>query len=114
MVDELSTLGKDEIVQSEEGTQGSWAEQILGTGFEVNQDGAPWDVFVGPDFVITDVNLLKQEFVGSPVDTIALDVVFVGHGFPKLSKKSVRTADMGEDVVARSRLRTGLITALQK
>ena len=78
-----TALAKDEIVWTEEGTEGSWAERICGTGLEIDQDGTR-DRLVRPDFVIIDVNSFKLEFFGSPVDTIALDAVFVGYGHARL------------------------------
>ena len=78
-----TALAKDEIVWSEKGTEGSRAERVHGTGLEINQDGTR-DVFVRPDFVIVDVNSFKLKFVGSPVDTVVLDAMFVGYGLAKL------------------------------
>ena len=51
---------------------------------KTNKKDGTRDVFVRPDFVIIYVNSFELEFVGSSVDTIVLDAVFVGYGLPKL------------------------------
>jgi len=79
-----ATLAKDKIVRSEEGTKGSRAERVHGTRLEIDQDGAG-DILIRPDFVIVDINSFKLEFVGSLVDTIPFNAMFVGHGLPELS-----------------------------
>lgn len=78
-----ATLAKDEVVRSEERTEGSRAERIHGTRLEVDQDGAR-DILIRGYFVIVDINSFKLKFVGPLVDTIRSDTMLVGHGLPEL------------------------------
>jgi len=78
-----ATLAKDKIVRSEEGTKRSGTNRVHGTRLEIDQDGTG-DILISPDFIIVDINSFKLEFVGSFVDTIPFDAMFVGHGLPEL------------------------------
>lgn len=82
-----TTLTEDEIVRSEERTEGSRTKRVHGTGLEIDQDGAG-NILVRPDFVIIDVNSFELEVVRSLVDTVTPDTVLIGHGLPELGTYS--------------------------
>ena len=78
-----TTLTEDEVVGSEERTEGTRTKRVHGTGLEVDQDGAG-NILIRGDFVIVDVNSFELKLVISFVDTVRLDAVLIGHGLPEL------------------------------
>ena len=109
-VDELSTFGvvtlgpvvtgtslsEDEVVGSEELTEGTGTDGVHGTGLEVHKDGAG-NVTATGGFVEVDVDSLELEVGVTVVGAGGVNTVFVGDDFPELSTDLV-TALAGLDV----------------
>ena len=89
-VDELSTLGvvslgpvvsssglsEDEVVRSEELTEGSGSDGVHGSGFEVHKDGSG-DVSSSGGFVIVDVDPFELKVRVSVVGAGGVDSVLI-------------------------------------
>ena len=95
-VDEFGTLGvvtlgpvvsgtglsKDEVVGSEELTEGSGSDGVHGSGLEIHEDGSG-DVPASGGFIVVDVDPLKLEVGVSVVGAGGVDSVFVGDDLPE-------------------------------
>merc|ERR1712048_1210839 len=117
-VDELSTLGvvtlgpvvtstsltEDEVVGSEELTEGTSTDGVHGAGLEVHKDGTG-DVTATGGFVVVDVDSLELEVGVTVVGAGGVNTVFVGDDFPELSTDLV-TALAGLDVDDFSHLKS--------
>jgi len=109
-VDELSTFGvvtlgpvvtgtgltEDEVVGSEELTEGTSTDGVHGAGLEVHKDGTGHVTATG-GFVVVDVDSLELEVGVTVVGAGGVNTVFVGDDFPELSTDLV-TALAGLDV----------------
>jgi hypothetical protein len=109
-VDELSTFGvvtlgpvvtgtgltEDEVVGSEELTEGTSTDGVHGAGFEIHKDGAG-NVTATSSFVVVDVDTLELEVGVTVVGTGGVNTVFIGDDFPELGTDLV-TALTGLDV----------------
>ena len=96
-VDELSTfsvvtlgpvvtgasLAEDEVVGSEELTEGSSADGVHGAGFEIHKDGSG-DITATGGFVEVNVDTLELEVGVSVVGAGWVNAVFVGDDLPEL------------------------------
>ena len=101
-VDELGTLGivalspvvtgsglsKDEVVGSEELSEGSSADGIHSTGLEVHQDGSG-DIAATSGFVVVDINSFKLKIGVTVVGTSWVNSMLIGDDFPELSTNLV-------------------------
>merc|ERR1719291_44284 len=117
-VDELSTFGvvtlgpvvtgtgltEDEVVGSEELTEGTSTDGVHGAGLEVHKDGTG-DVTATGGFVVVDVDSLELEVGVTVVGAGGVNTVFVGDDFPELSTDLV-TALAGLDVDDFSHLKS--------
>ena len=117
-VDELSTFGvvtlgpvvtgtgltEDEVVGSEELTEGTSTDGVHGAGLEVHKDGAG-NVTATGGFVVVDVDSLELEVGVTVVGAGGVNTVFVGDDFPELSTDLV-TALAGLDVDDFSHLKS--------
>ena len=95
-VDELSTFGvvalspvvtstglsEDEVVGSEELTEGSSSDGVHGSGFEIHEDSSG-DVSSSGGFVVVDVDSLELEVGVSVVGAGGVNSVFVGDDLPE-------------------------------
>jgi len=109
-VDELSTFGvvtlgpvvtgtgltEDEVVGSEELTEGASTDGVHGAGLEVHKDSAG-NVTATGGFVEVDVDALELEVGVTVVGAGGVNTVFVGDDFPELGTDLV-TALAGLDV----------------
>merc|ERR1719486_930484 len=96
-VDELSTFGvvtlgpvvtgtgltEDEVVGTEELTEGASADGVHGSGLEIHKDGAG-NVTATGGFVVVDVDALELEVRVTVVGTGRVNAVLVGDDFPEL------------------------------
>ena len=89
-------LSEDEVVGSEELTEGSSSDGVHGSGFEIHEDGSG-DVTSTGGFVVVDVDSLELEIGVTVVRTGGVNTVFVGDDFPEFSTDLV-TALTGLDV----------------
>jgi hypothetical protein len=97
-VNELSTLGvmslgpvvtgtslsEDEVVRSEELTEGSSSNGVHGSWLKIHKNGS-WDVTTTGGFVEVDVDALELEVWVTVVWTSGVNAVFVRNDFPELS-----------------------------
>jgi len=117
-VNELSTLGvvtlgpvvtstgltEDEVVGSEELTEGTSTDGVHGAGLEIHEDGAG-NVTTAGGLVEVDVDALELEVGVTVVGTGGVNAVFVRDDFPELSTDLV-TALAGLDVDNFSHLKS--------
>ena len=96
-VDEFSTFGvmslgpvvtgtsltEDEVVGSEELTEGTSTDGVHGSGLEVHENGSGDESTAG-GLVIVDVDSLKLEIGVTVVSTGGVDAVLVGDDLPEL------------------------------
>jgi hypothetical protein len=96
-VDELSTFGvvtlgpvvtgtgltEDEVVGTEELTEGASADGVHSSGLEIHKDGAG-NVTATGGFVVVDVDALQLEVRVTVVGTGRVNTVLVGDDFPEL------------------------------
>jgi len=96
-VDEFSTFGvvslgpvvtstsltEDEVVRSEELTEGASSDGVHGSGFEVHEDGSG-NVSASGGFVEIDVDSFKLEIRVTVVGSGRVNTMFVGNDFPEL------------------------------
>ena len=101
-VDELSTFGvvalgpvvtstgltEDEVVWSEELTEGASSDGVHGSGFEVHEDGS-WDVSASSGFVEIDVDSFELEVGVTVVGSGWVDTMFIRDDFPELGSDLV-------------------------
>ena len=71
-----ATLPKHEVVRPEEAAEGTRPDRVHRAWLEVDENGAR-NVFVGPHFIVVDVDALELQVVVALVDTFAVDAVFV-------------------------------------
>ena len=109
-VDELGTFGvvtlgpvvtgtgltEDEVVGSEELSEGTSTDGVHGTGLEIHKDGAG-HVTATSGFVVVDVDSLELEVGVTVVRTGGVNTVFVGDNFPEFGTNLV-SALAGLDV----------------
>jgi len=76
-------LSEDEVVGSEELTEGSGSDGVHGAGLEIHKDSAG-NVSSTGGFVEVDVDPLELEIGVSVVGTGGVDTVFVGDDLPEL------------------------------
>jgi len=93
-----SGLTEDEVIGSEELTEGTSSDGIHGTGFEIHEDGSG-DVSSTSSFVEVNVDSFKLEVRITVVGTSGVNTVFIGDDFPELSTDLVTaltTLDMND------------------
>lgn len=104
VVDELSTLSvvtlgpvvtstglaKDEVVGTEELTEGTGTDSVHSTRLEIDEDGTG-NVLVAAGLVEVDVHTLELEVGGTIVNTGAIEAVLTGDGLPESSTNLVTT-----------------------
>jgi hypothetical protein len=78
-----SSLSKDKVVGSEEGSVRSSSDGIHSSRFKINQDGSG-DVLASSGFVVVDVDSFELEVRVSRVVSSGVDSVFVRDDFPEL------------------------------
>jgi len=78
-----TSLSEDEVVGSEELTEGSGTDGVHGTGLEIHEDGAGNVTSTG-SFVEVNVDSLELEIGITVVRTGGVNTVFVGDDFPEL------------------------------
>ena len=78
-----SGLTEDEVVGSEELTEGSGSDGVHGSGFEVHED-CSGDVSSSCSFVEVDIDSFELKVGVSMVGTGGVDSVFVRDDFPEL------------------------------
>jgi len=81
-------LSEDEVVGSEELTEGSGSNGIHSSGFEIHKDGSG-DVSSTSGLVVVDVDSLELEIGITVVGTSWVDAVLVGDDLPELSSNLV-------------------------
>jgi hypothetical protein len=89
-------LSEDEVIGSEELSEGSSTDGVHGTGLEIHEDGSG-DVTSTGGFVVVNVDSLELEIGVTVVRTGGVNTVFVGDDFPELSTDLV-TALTGLDM----------------
>merc|ERR1711881_274693 len=77
-----TSLTEDEVVGSEELTEGTSTDGVHGTRLEVHKDG-PGDETTTGGFVVVDVDPLKLEVRVTVVGTGGVDTVLIGDDFPE-------------------------------
>ena len=77
-------LSEDEVVGSEELTEGSSSDGVHGSGFEIHEDSSG-DVSSTSGFVVVDVDSLELEIRVAVVGASGVDSVLVGDDLPELS-----------------------------
>jgi proteasome assembly chaperone (PAC2) family protein len=104
LVDELGTLGvmtlgpvvtgtrlaEDEVVGTEELTEGTGTDGVHGTGLKVNEDGTR-NILVSAGLVEVDVHALELEVGGAIEDTGAIKAVLARDGLPESGTNLVTT-----------------------
>jgi len=78
-----SSLSKDKVIRSEEGSIRSSSNRVHCSRFEINQDSSG-DVFASSGFVVVDVDSFELEVRVSRVVSSGVDSVFVRDDFPEL------------------------------
>jgi proteasome assembly chaperone (PAC2) family protein len=78
-----TSLTEDEVVGSEELTEGSGTDGVHGSGFQVHEDGTG-NVTSSGGFVVINVDSFELEVGVSVVGTGRVNSVFVGDDFPEL------------------------------
>ena len=78
-----SGLSEDEVVGSEELTEGSGSDGVHGSGFEIHEDGSG-DVPASSGLIVVDVDPLELEVRVTVVGAGGVDSVFVGDDLPEL------------------------------
>ena len=78
-----SGLAEDEVVGSEELTEGSSSDGIHGSGFEIHKDGTG-DISSTSGLIIVDVDSFELKIGISVVSTCGVDSVLVGDDLPEL------------------------------
>ena len=78
-----TSLSEDEVVGSEELTEGSGTDGVHGTGLEIHEDGSGNVTSTG-GFVEIDVDSLELEVGVTVVRTGGVNTVFIGDDFPEL------------------------------
>jgi hypothetical protein len=77
-------LTEDEVVRSEELTEGASSNGVHGTGFKIHEDGSG-DISATSSFVEVNVDSFELEVRITVVGTSGVDTVFIGDDFPELS-----------------------------
>lgn len=77
-----TTLTKDEVVGTEEIAQRTRSNRVHGSRFEVDQDRTR-NVLVCTNFVVVDIDTFKLKVVGTLVQSIAINAVFVRDDLPE-------------------------------
>ena len=77
-----ASLAEDEVVGSEELTEGSSADGVHGAGFEIHKDGSG-DITATGGFVVVDVDSFQLKIRISVVGTSWVDSVFIRNNFPE-------------------------------
>ena len=75
-------LSEDEVVGSEELTEGSGSDGVHGSGFQIHKDSSG-DVSASGSFVVVDVDSLELEIGVTVVGTCGVNAVFVGDDLPE-------------------------------
>jgi hypothetical protein len=83
-----TSLSEDEVVGSEELTEGSGTDGVHGTGLEIHEDGAGNVTSTG-SFVEVNVDSLELEIGITVVRTGGVNTVFVGDDFPEFGSDLV-------------------------
>jgi len=78
-----TSLTENEVVGSEELTEGSGTDGVHGSGLEVHEDGSG-DETATSGFVIVDIDPLKLEVGVTVIGTGWVDTVLIGDDFPEL------------------------------
>ena len=71
-----STLPKDEVVRSEEVAERTRSDRVHSSRLQVDEYSAR-NILVGRNLVVVDVDAFELEVVGTLVNTVAVDTVFV-------------------------------------
>lgn len=71
-----TTLAENEVVRSEQTTEGTRPHGVHGSGLKINQDRTR-NVFVRADFIVVYVDALELKVVIALVQALAVDAVFV-------------------------------------
>jgi hypothetical protein len=74
-------LSEDEVIGSEELSEGSGSDGVHGSGLEIHEDGSG-DVTATSGFVVVNVDSLKLEIGVTVVRTGGVNTVLVGDDFP--------------------------------
>jgi len=86
-----SRLTENEVIGSEELSEGTSSDGVHCSGFEIHKDSSG-DVSTTSGFVEIDVDSFKLEIRVTVVGTGGVDTVFIGDDFPELSTDLVTTA----------------------
>ena len=78
-----SGLSEDEVVRSEELTEGSSSDGVHGSWFKIHKDSSG-DVSSSSSFVVVDIDSLELEIGVAVVGTCWVDSVLVGDDLPEL------------------------------
>ena len=75
-------LSEDEVIGSEELSEGSSTDGVHGTGLEIHEDGS-WNVSTTGSFVVVNVDSLELEIGITVIGTGWVNTVFVGDDLPE-------------------------------
>ena len=81
-------LSEDEVVGSEELTEGSSSDRVHCSGLQIHKDSSG-DVSSSSGFVVIDVDPLKLKIRVSVIGTGGVDSVLVGNDLPELGTNLV-------------------------
>ena len=85
-----SGLTEDEVVRSEELTEGSSSDGVHGSWFKIHKDGS-WDVSSSSGLIVVDVDSLQLKVGVSVVGAGGVNTVFIGDDLPEFGTDLVTT-----------------------
>merc|ERR1712159_754818 len=85
-----TSLAENEVVGSEELSEGTSSDGVHGSGLKIHKDGSG-DVSATSGFVVIDVDSFELEIRVTVVGTCGVNTVFIGDDFPEFSTDLVTT-----------------------